>query len=142
MFYSDEIQKEALQRLKLLQAQGLDETVVEHYKNGRIFFSRRVSDDMVLHDEVCRDEVVSKAVQIIESEYHVHVYYAVCNEMPWGMLVTMLFVDMDCPQEWEDEKAQMESRWVTGYAYDVTHDFSEAGSMPYRILSHAVVRNG
>ena len=90
MVYSDEIKNEALRRLEILQAQGLDKTVVENYKKGKYCFSCKAADNAVLHYEVSQDAKVSEAVQKIESEYHVHVYYAVCNEMAWGLLVTAL----------------------------------------------------
>ncbi|OUP06421.1 hypothetical protein [Anaeromassilibacillus sp. An200] len=142
MDYNDKIRNEAMCRLELLHGQGLDPAVVEGYKTGKRYFARKVADNAVLHYEISQEAKVSRAVEKIEAEYHAHVYYAVYNETVWGLLVTMLAVDMDYPEEWEDERAQMGEQWATGYAYDVSHDFSEVGSMPYQILDHALIRKG
>lgn len=75
---------EAMKRLKILQKQGLDGTVLPHYdKLDEVFFSDHRARGTAVHAPAAQFAQLQRAIDEVETLYGVHVYYvALCHQGP------------------------------------------------------------
>lgn len=113
---------EAMKRLKILQKQGLDGTVLPHYdKLDEVFSSDHRARGTAVHAPAAQFAQLQRAIDEVETLYGVHVYYVALCRQGRSPTATMLFVEAD-PGQWARSRRRLEEGrpWVFGYDFD-TH---------------------
>lgn len=134
------MKKEAVARLAFLVGQGLDSAILSGYdRENLVFFSDHLDKTSAVHGEVRQCEELRQAVDEVEREYPVHVYYVALSQRGLARVAAMLFVEED-PGEWEYSRSCLEQGFPCAFAYDLDAQWTEVGDIRYRLIDGCLVR--
>lgn len=134
-----DVKCEAMKRLKILQKQGLDGTVLPHYdKLDEVFFSDHRAQGTAVHAPAAQFSELQRAVEEVEALYCVHVYYVALCRQGRSPIAAMLFVEAD-PSQWERSRSLLEEGlpWVFDYDFD-THWIQDS-KLRYQFIDGCLV---
>lgn len=135
-----DVKCEAMKRLKILQKQGLDGTVLPHYdKLDEVFFSDHLAQDTAVHAQVSRFAELQLAVDEVEALYRVHVYYVALCRQGLSPIAEMLFVEAD-PSEWEFSRRLLEKGLPWAFGYDLDTHWIQDSNLRYQFIDGCLVR--
>lgn len=134
-----DVKCEATKRLKILQKQGLDGTVLPHYDMlDEVFFSDHLVQDTAVHAQVSQLAELQRAVDEVEALYCVHVYYVALCRQGRSPIAAMLFVEADS-REWELSRSLLEEGLPWAFGYDLDTHWIQDIHLRYQFIDGCLV---
>lgn len=135
-----EVNNECIERLKILEKMGLLNNVRKEFeKDNTLYYAENTQLGGILYWVSNRDELVN-AVEEVERDYDLKVFYAIESYTEFGKVFDMLVVTKD-KEFWEDEKYSLKEGIAFSYCKNFTDEWcSEFGSIGIGCKSGGIVR--
>lgn len=133
---SEILAEEALERLKILESQGLSKRIIEKFAKDRTIYLNYNGDKL----RPIHDYKMERKIKYFEKENHAIAYLATVTYSQFGELLNIFYVSKE-PKQWEMEREYLKEKNPIVYVVNLNDDrLSEFGSIRYEIKNGDIKR--
>ena len=140
------IMEECVARLQILMEQGLydPKTCIQDFKKGMLYVSE---ENLVLGMPVGvvfsleEKPQYAKVVAQIPLSLEITPYFIMMQKTSHGLIASVLYVSND-PDEWEEEREDLENNRPYAFVCDMQNEFFEVGTIFFEMAQGGPVRRG
>lgn len=140
----EKLYQEALARLEILTARGLNQDALAYFKEGKVpmttdvtVMGKRISMLRPVDSKPEMKKIVDKCASVNNRVP----YYCTCTESFFGTMITVFFVSK-YTEEWEMDRDCLANGESCAYVYNTDEDFSDIGYVQFGIKDGCLVRIG
>lgn len=128
---NNELKNEIQKRFEILEKMGLMKIVQKEFWKDNLVYYTLSNGALYWCNKAGGGERYEEKIKEFEKQHKdTKVYYTMVNYTEFGELLTLLYVSGEYPEEWEQEKEDLQQGYAFGYVYNLDCDWcSEFGSV-------------